>query len=821
MRKKLFIIFLVIVLIISAVIIYLNKSILPTKIKSLVIQRLEKEIQKEITLESLQFNIFKGLVLRNLVIYDRAKKLISLKEASCTFLLLPIFKKQIILPTVRLKSPIIFLERASDNTLNLLNLFPGRETKATSKRLNLFVYKINITGARIDFQDNALPVPFNKSVDNLDLSMSLSLPASVKFNLKSEIPANPRMQINASGEFKIRKKELTVKITIKDFSLQDFSSYYQNFRLYNPKGTIDALVNLNLKDDILQADLESQNRNISLSQGNILIELNSSIKANLKYSLKNKQLVSYSGNANIAKLDISGLEVVDRAVDICGEIEFNNSGLTSDKLSAKVLGVPLEANGILTDFNNPLLNINIATALDLNSFQKVLNDKFNFSFPADIKGEGKLSLAIQTELPVTQTPKVSGQLDIRNAIVELEKIDAPLKDITGQFNFTADAVNWPELNFKFREITYKTTGKLANFQSPKIQLELTSKDLYLQSNFALNDRVIDISGFSGKWLNSKFSLQGNINIKESSRLQTDISAGLNVNLKDIKAILKKHKTQLEQIKPAGIIQAKLKLGGNINNIKSCAIQAELSSSSLSAYGLKSGNFLLNYTQAEGLAQVPLMQLFLYHGTIEASAKMDLNNQQLPYWINAEIKNIKIENLKLDTAVREKDISGTIQAQAKINGSANDLSRIRGEGNILLSEGKLWQLDLFKGLGVLLFRKDFANIAFSEGYCNFTVQNKYIFTDNLTLKSNLANITGPVKIGFDGFIDSTLEVQVQEEESSEKDIFKTIATAIIGEAGRFGIIKISGTLKDPKYKFEAKVVDVIKSITDSIFGKPSQ
>ena len=821
MRKKLFIIFLTIVFIISAAIIYLNKSILPIKIKSLIVQKLEKEIQKEITLESLQFNIFKGIVLRDLVIYDRAKQIISLKEGSCTFLVLPIFRKQIIIPTVRLKSPVLFLERKPDNTLNLLELLPKTGAKERGRKLNLLIYKVSITGARIDFQDNALPDPFNKTVDNLDLAMSLSLPASVKFNLTSEIPANPRIKINASGEFRIPEKKLTAKITIKDFSLQEFSNYYQNFQLYHPKGIIDALINLDLKDGILQADLESQNRGINLSKGDTLIKLNSSIEANLKYNLKNKQLISYSGNANIAKLDISGLKFVDRVVDISGEVEFNNSGLTSDKLSAKVLGMALEAKGNLTDFNNPLLNINIESALDLNSIQKILKDKFKFSFPAAVKGEGKLSLTIQTKLPAAETPKISGYLDIHNAIVKLEKIDAPFEDIAGQFKFTGNTLNWPELNFKFRGIPYKAEGRLTNFQSPKIQMELSSNDLFLQSNFVLNNRSINISGLSGKWFNSEFSLQGNIDMKKPPRLQAEISAGLNVDLSDINEPLTKLKKQWEQIKLAGIMQAKVKVDGNINNIKSCIIQAGLSSPSLSAYGLKSKGFLLNYTQADGLAQVPFMQLSLYGGTIEANVKMNLNYKELPFWVKADIKNVKIEKLKLDTAAKEKDISGTIQAQAKINGLVNNLSKLEGEGSILISEGKLWQLNVFKGLGELLFKKNFANIVFREGYCEFVIQNKYIFTDNLTLKSNLANLTGPVKIGFDGSINSSLEAQVQEEETSEKDIFKTIATAIIGEAGRFGVIKISGTLKNPMYKFEAKVVDLIKGITDSLLGKPSQ
>ena len=136
---------------------------------------------------------------------------------------------------------------------------------------------------------------------------------------------------------------------------------------------------------------------------------------------------------------------------------------------------------------------------------------------------------------------------------------------------------------------------------------------------------------------------------------------------------------------------------------------------------------------------------------------------------------------------------------------------------MVSEGKLWELNLFKGLGELLFAKDFARVLFSEGYCGFSIQDRFIASDNLRLKSNLANLEGYFKIGFDGSLGGSLNVQVLEEGAPETGTMKDVATAIIGQAGRFGVIKVSGTLKEPKYKFKAAVNDIIKSLKNAILG----
>jgi len=92
--KKISIILLFLLILISGGIIYLNKVVLPVKIKALIIEAVEKQTGKRASLESVRFNLFKGLVLSGLNLYDGQKKLIGTKEASCSFLILPILKEK-------------------------------------------------------------------------------------------------------------------------------------------------------------------------------------------------------------------------------------------------------------------------------------------------------------------------------------------------------------------------------------------------------------------------------------------------------------------------------------------------------------------------------------------------------------------------------------------------------------------------------------------------------------------------------------------------------------------------------------------------------
>ncbi|MBM3246486.1 MAG: DUF3971 domain-containing protein, partial [Candidatus Omnitrophica bacterium] len=436
----------------------------------------------------------------------------------------------------------------------------------------------------------------------------------------------------------------------------------------------------------------------------------------------------------------------------------------------------------------------------------ISKDKFSLKLNSQVNADLKYSLETK-------------HLDY-SADTQISKLDlsAPgMTDISGRLKLDNSGLSSDNLKANLFGIPVEAKIRVSDFSAPLIQAELSSGDLQLDSALQVKDKLITISKCKGRYFNSQFTLSGTINMLGLSDLRADISGDLNIDLKDAKFFFKKFQKELEAARPEGIIQARLNLSGNIGNLKSCALRARFSSPAVSVYGLKATDFLLDYSQADGLADISPIHLSLYDGAIEASVKANLNTPDLPYIFFADIEGVKIEKLRLDTAAKDKDIAGNIALQAKLNGFSGDISRLTGSGQIKITEGKLWQLSLFKGLGALLFARDFDQIIFSEASCGFSVQDKYIFSDNVKLKSNITDLTGSAKIGFDSSIDASINVKILNELAPLSGTFKDVTTAIMGQAGRFGVIKISGTLKEPKYKFQPAVVDIIKGLKDIFFG----
>ncbi|HTZ11592.1 MAG TPA: AsmA family protein [Candidatus Margulisiibacteriota bacterium] len=703
MAKKLLILFLILALLAGGITVYLNNVFLPRQIKSLLVNGIQEATHKNVTLGRLRFSLFKGLVLEDLRIYDEKETLLRLKEASCIFLVFPIFQKKIIIPSVQLRSAELFLERRADNTFNIQGLLPGGAPGGKPK-FEVLVSRVRIVNSRIVFRDDTLAPPFEKGIENLNMAVRLSLPASVKFDLEAEIPAKPLAKIKAAGEYLLSDGKFTAKIYLQDIPPQEFLPYYRGSGLQFTRGILDGSADIALDNSELSGKLSLRSKDISLIKDGISAEMNLEVGAEAKFGLKSKEM----------------------------------------------------------DY--------------------------------------------------------AGSLQLKSAQIKIEKFPDPLKNVNGKIDFFKNQVKWEKLKLEYQGVLYNTSGVVTDFNSPGVQLELASSDISLQSNFAFNNGIIKLSRLKGNYLNSQFTANGEIDVNNASGPEAELTAEIALDLKDTAVPLKRFKGQLEQIKPQGLIKAQARLSGNIADFKKLIIQANGSGEGVSLYGLHSQGLTFDYNQAEGVAKIPQMHITAYDGTLDINASCNLDSQNLPYLISAQAEGIKLESLKKDTQMKNQDISGSLAAQLKLNGFANDPGSLSGEGKISVTEAKLWQLNLFKGLGSLIFSKDFSSIVFSEASCDFSVQDQYISTDNLKMLSNISNLEGKARIGFDSSLDISLNVKVQDENAPLTGTFKDLTTALIGQSGRLGVIRITGTLKEPKYKFQAAVADIIKGLKDAIFGK---
>ncbi len=807
--KRILITLILIILAVAAGIFYLNKAILPTKIKAEIVNGLENVTGKKVLLGSVRFSIFKGLVLKDLIIRDDLNAIINVKEAHCRFLVLPLLNKRIVISRLVFESPDIFIERRKDNSLNILELFP--KERAASGEFKMLINRVSVKGAAINFHDLALDPIYTKEIKGLDAELYLLIPAKIKFETKFNIPSAPPIKVDVSGAYSITAKELTAEIRTKDFFPEEFAGYYENTGLSFPDGRFDSIINLKYKDALLSIETEFDTKGLTLSKDETVFKVIGSARSSVRYNFAEKKC-DYTGNINIQDMSIDGIEYMESIDNIKGKIEFSNLGLTSDNITAIALGLPVEAKIGIDDFNDPVLNIDASSDIKLAHLQNILEENFGLKIPADFKGDAKLRFTARYAIRVPERSHIRGSLYTLNASIGVNGGRGSLDNVTGQFQFVPNQVSWDEIGFTYHDVHYQSSGVLTNFETPGIQLKLASKDISLIAAFALNGKVLDFSKFSGKYNNSSLSASGRVDTSNPTKLNVDIKGVLHADIDDLKKPLEKFKDKFECVKPKGAFRAEFSLEGDLKDLKNCAIYANLSAENLSLYGLKLSTSTMNYSQKNGVGDILFMKSFLYGGSMGATGRVDWISKDIPYRIEADVDGVKIEKFKSDTAFKDKEIAGSVKMHAKLDGFLNDLSRLSGEGNITVREGKVWQLNLFRGLGVLLFTSDFSNIIFKECSSEFTIRDKSIYTDDLNLKSDLLDINGPMKIGFDNTIKATVKAEFSE------DAGRTGASNARVAFGRYTLIGVTGTLKDPQYKVRPDVENIVEGIAEHFFSE---
>ncbi len=809
--KKFIIIFLILLLIITVGIIYLNKVVLPVKIKSLLVAALKNQTGKDVMLKSLELDIFKGFILQDLVIADSQNVIISARQATCAIFIWPIFKKQIIIPSINLKAPYIFLERRADNSFNLQDFFVAPKQAKKKSDFNLSILKVSVIAGSVVFQDDTLAVKLRKEIKNIQFNLYLSLPASVKFNFKGEIPNSLKTFISASGEYKVLSKELVSNIAVKNLSIEEFKAYYSNLDDLT-SGLVDLEAQIGFKEQLIEAKISCKGDNLILAKDKLKAMFDFVLQARGNYNLTSKK-PAFEGDCNILEAEISGVELLGQIKNLHGKFSFNQRSLFAESLRAELLGLPFEIKLGIKDFNTPV--VNIKTDLDLSFLPKIAKEKYNSSLINASSGKAALSIKIYPDEKGLWL--VQGDLGITEAKLKLEKQKDWIENISAIIDFSQTGLNWKETKFKYQGSSYESSGSLANFSAPGIKLKLFSSDLSLAVDFNLSLNKIKIAQLKGKYLDSQFLISGQVDNSDAAKPFFDLNGSINLEVGNLSKIFDKNSV-LKSTQLSGQLDTQFNFRGRPVDFKNCYLQAKITSNNFSVYGLNTKNLSLDFFQDQKLAKVSSMKIDFYDGFIGGNGTMNLDATDIPYQLELKTGGVKLEKLKLDTPAKNKNISGTFSADVKLSGYAQDINKLNGAGNFSIIDGKLWELDLLQGLGKLIFASDLGNISFSECSAEFLVKDKLIFTDNLSLKSNIANLYGPLKVGFDNSLNGVLDVEILSDMVPISGTLKDLTTAIIGQAGKFGEIKLSGSLNEPKYNFKPAVGNIIKGLTDMLFKK---
>ncbi len=803
MTKRLIHVIVIFILVFVTAAGYLAAITLPVKIHDIVIGELEKAIGKKIFVRSLNFNLFSGLVLENAVVYDSSVIYVWAKSASCGIPFSSITGSSMAIPSVTINSPAIYIDRRPDGSFNLSEFIQNSyNPNAAVVGIGRFVVK----NGRAIFIDRSLTPIFKERIDDISADVNISLPDKISLNLAFSIPSKSPMYFKFAGIYLLSSRELAGRTTVKGLSLNGFKEYYQSAGIRFPKGDIDADINTSLKDNELELDISGRADGLSIVKDKLNIKADSLINMMFRYDITAKT-VEYAGKFDVQRMDIDGIDGIGKLENIKALVEFDDSRLWSENVVAEACGIMWNARINIFNFNSPVIDIYADSDARLGAVQDMLKNEFRIIIPTEMSGKADINLAIQVQpgMPVN----INGYAMLRGATMSMGSGNFPIEGVMGELQFNLNGAKWSKVKLRYRDEPYITSGELVNFADPKIKMDLASKDLSLKSVFSVNKTITKISQLEGRYLGSAFYLSGDMDTK-ANKVMTTVSGALNIDLKDLKKIFK-NSAALQKLKLSGKSKVEFGIKGDIKNFKTCSMRTRVKSDLIYAYGIKLSDVIIDYVQTAGAGQVKSLRAGIYGGSLYGSGKIDWTSKALPYNFNIDTKDVKLEALKKDMGFKDKDVSGDLKALAGLSGTLKDTTKFSGTGRVSIANGRLWQLNLFKGVGSLIFPDDFNDIVFTEGSSDVKMSHKGFVVNNFILKSDLLNLYGSGTIGMDRSVNATIRPEIKED-SMGSGTHERIAMAVSSNT----VIKITGTVSKPEYKTQANFGDVVGGIAGAIF-----
>src|SRR6185503_19558471 len=135
----------------------------------------------------------------------------------------------------------------------------------------------------------------------------------------------------------------------------------------------------------------------------------------------------------------------------------------------------------------------------------------------------------------------------------------------------------------------------------------------------------------------------------------------------------------------------------------------------------------------------------------------------------------------------------------------------GKGGIEIKDGRLWELDLLKGLGGIILIPEYKDIVFTQAGMNFTAEHGIISTENLQLLSPSLSLVGKGSLDLDQ--DQALNLMLSPDFNAEviagSSSLKKGTTAIITQTEKFMTVEVTGTLSKPVYKVNKSPVKILQ------------
>jgi len=204
---------------------YIDTVFLPIQFKRFVTTRAEKILRRDVSIGAIDFRFLKGFVVENITVSrksDPNKPFIQIRQVTFNLLFAPILKKRtIIIPSVGIKDPYVYLSRDEKNIWNFSDLPDIKKMMKQKSSFAVLLRKLDLKGGEVHYSDKTQKKDFLESVEGISIDTTLSLNKGIRFVVEAQVPKRKSM-LKIKGNYNLASRKLTAQVLVDNFYLAQY-----------------------------------------------------------------------------------------------------------------------------------------------------------------------------------------------------------------------------------------------------------------------------------------------------------------------------------------------------------------------------------------------------------------------------------------------------------------------------------------------------------------------------------------------------------------------------------------------------------------------
>ena len=266
----------------------------------------------------------------------------------------------------------------------------------------------------------------------------------------------------------------------------------------------------------------------------------------------------------------------------------------------------------------------------------------------------------------------------------------------------------------------------------------------------------------------------------------------------------------------GVLDMTARVKGNPVDWPGLNSTIHVATPTLHAMGYEITNITVDTVQKDGLLQPLEIKGSLYGGDFGVIGQVDLVKPNFPFESTFKLDRTSLELLKRDTPLKDQQLSGFVSLSGELKGNATDVKSFAGKTITQITDGYLWDLEIFsKILRLLSSSFQGGDVIITDASGTFTVEDGKVETNNFTLKSSTVSL---ISEGWLDLLDQSIDfnitprLEVAPSSGGNADIL-----SIINPTQGLINVHVSGTLTQPKIEHNISAPVLIKKTLQNTIG----